>query len=322
MRVFRGVLKFLLVFAALVLIAEGLLRIGLGLGNPILITPDAACNYIIKPNQNVFRFFGHTYINRYGMRSGEVPAHRIPHTLRLMFVGDSIAYGTTQVDQNAIFTQIVRRELPSIVHEPVEVLNASAGAWAIDNELSYVRSRGIFQSDIVLLVLNDGDLNQPRSTIAQIGDNTPVSRPATAIGELYTRYFRPRIFHILRRPDAGDSASEGGGDIARENLADLDAFQALVAGQHAEFVIVFTPFRIDVPVASARAETAFRSWAAAHQVPFLDLTAAEQPHPVREITLEGVHFNKAGNRVVAEAIEKSWTSIVQPQKGPGVGTGQ
>lgn len=64
-----GFLALLLVLAA---VCNAVLRFCLGLGNPILIAPDPACAYILKPDQNVFRFFGHTRINHYGMRSDDI----------------------------------------------------------------------------------------------------------------------------------------------------------------------------------------------------------------------------------------------------------
>jgi len=98
------------------------------------------------------------------MRSDEVSPVPTPGVVRVLFVGDSLTYGTTHVDQRKIFTQIVGRGLPSIVHHSVEVLNASANGWAPDNEWSWVRTRGIFHSNFVLLVLNDGDVTQPWAT--------------------------------------------------------------------------------------------------------------------------------------------------------------
>lgn len=308
-----GAIKVTLALVALVVMAECVLRFGLGLGNPVLITPDPACNYTLKPNQDIFRFFAHTFINSYGMRSDEVPAYRVPHSLRLMFVGDSITYGTSRVDQSKIFTEILHRDLPSIAHQPVEVLNASASAWAIDNELSYVRSRGIFHSDIVLLVLNSGDLAQPRNTMAQVGDDLPQKREATAIGELWTRYIGPRILGLHRHVDAGDNTNDQAGDVIRANVTELEAFRVLVTSQHARMVLVYVPFRKDLATASAASDATLHAWAATHQVPLFDLTSAESPYSAREITLDGgIHFNEKGHRLVADAIERAWPSLDQP----------
>jgi lysophospholipase L1-like esterase len=311
----RGLLRALticfLAIVALLGMTEGVLRFGLGLGNPVLITPDSACEYILKPDQRVYRFFSHTSTNHYGMRSEEVPASRDAARMRILFVGDSLTYGTSRVDQSEIFTEILHRDLPSIVHKPVDVLNASAGAWAPDNEVSYIRSRGIFRSDLVVFVLNDGDMTQPRATMNDVGDSLPSTRPATAIGELWTRYLKPRLLHPPERSDAGISIQPNADRVVQANIRDLDEADALVTAQGARMVIVFLPFRLDIPDRSAGAQSTLRNWCTARRVPMLDLTAVELPYSISELDLDnGYHFNARGNAVVAAGILRLWPETV------------
>jgi hypothetical protein len=319
----RGMVRVLticmLLIVALLGIAEGVLRFVFGLGNPVLITPDPECEYIIKPDQRVKRFFASTRTNHYGMRSEEVPPVRDPGHMRILFVGDSLTYGTSRVDQSEIFTEIVHRELPSIIHKPVDVLNASAGAWAPDNEVSYIRSRGIFQSDIVVFVLNDGDVTQSRSTMADVGDGLPSERPASAIGELWTRYLKPQLTHVVEKRDAGTSIAANADEVAQANLKDLETADGLVTSQGARMVIVFLPFRFDIPDKSAKAQSTLRDWCAEHHVPMLDLTGSELPYSIRDLDLDnGYHFNDRGNAVVADGILKLWPQTVgQPQSAGG-----
>jgi lysophospholipase L1-like esterase len=311
-RIARTVVTSCVLLITVVGAVEAALRFGVGLGNPVLIAPDPACSYILKPDQDVVRFFVRTHINHYGMRSDDVPASRKPGTLRLLFVGDSITYGTTRVDQKAIFTELLHRDLPAIVHRPVEVLNASASAWAPDNELAFLQSRGIFHSDIVLLVLNDGDLTQPRSTIEDVGDNLPMKRPATAVGELYARYIRPRMSHLLTKTDAGDNVALNSESVIRKNVADLDDIDELVRRQGATLVIVYIPFRRDIPDISRPSASTLKAWSEAHSVSMLDLTAVEAPDPSSQITLDnGIHFNSKGHLVIADAIERSWPEVIR-----------
>lgn len=302
-----------IIFAAALLlatVAELALHFGLGLGRPVLITPDAACEYILKPNQNLTRFFAHTYVNAYGMRSEEIPAIRDPHALRIMFVGDSMTYGTSQVDQSSIFTQLLHRDLPSVIHRPVEVLNASAGAWAPDNELSYIRSRGIFHSDWVILVLNSGDMTQPRSTLKDVGEGLAQQNFATAFGELYARWLRPRFFHR----DAGDTVPMNADQTIRSNFSALDAFQGIIAAQGGRMAIIYIPFRADLSENESSA-AALKSWTTDHHVPFLDLTSAEIPYSAKEITLDnGFHLNTRGNLVIARAIKDHWKQLTGPMQ--------
>jgi hypothetical protein len=295
--------------AICVLLLEAVLRFVLGLGHPVLVVPDTACEYTLKPNQNLYRDFGHTRINRYGMRADEVPALRRPDTLRVMFVGDSITYGTSRVDQNDLFTEILHRELPAVVHKPVEVLNASASAWAIDNELSYLRSRGTFDSDVVVLVLNTGDLVQTRSYITQVGD-LPFQNESTAIGEFYQRFLKPRFLFVPRRVDAGDLVVGEAESAVRANLHDLDLIQELAEQHHARLAIVFTPFQFLVGNSQQEAGI-LRQWSGLHRVPLLDLTPYQAPFTSEQITLDhGTHFNSRGNRVVADAIKHLWPALL------------
>ena len=50
------------------------------------------------------------------MRSDDFHIAKPIGTDRLMFVGDSLAYGTTRIDQEKIFTEILHPELPALVH--------------------------------------------------------------------------------------------------------------------------------------------------------------------------------------------------------------
>jgi hypothetical protein len=301
----------LLSIVAFVAITEGVLRFVLGLGNPVLITPDSACEYILKPDQHVYRFFSNTRTNHYGMRSEEVPPNRDPSRLRILFVGDSLTYGTSRVDQSQIFTEILHRELPSILHKPVDVLNASAGAWAPDNEFSYIRSRGTFQSDLVVFVLNDGDVTQPRATMSDVGEGTPSKRPATAIGELWTRYIKSRLLHSASKSDAGISIAPHADQVVQGNLRDLDEADALVTSQGSRMAIIFLPFRLDIPDKSAQAQSILHNWCAAHHVPMIDLTSTELPYSISDLDLDnGYHFNAKGNAIVADGILKLWLRAV------------
>lgn len=307
-RLFRWILLPLL---ALLIGTELTLRFVLGLGNPVVVAPDTACGYIVKPNQNVERFFCHTRINRYGMRSNPVQDKPAPGTLRLMFLGDSVTYGTSRVDQSDLFTQILGRELPSVVHHPVEVLNASASAWAIDNELSYLRSRGTFHSDLILLVLNSADPGQPRAQIEDVGEDSTLHHSTTAIGEVWSRLIAPRFLHIRVRTDSGDVSTANNKGTIRANLADLDAMRNLIQSP-ARLAIIYIPLRNEMPAPADQAQRLLHSWSESHAVPFFDMTQVESGYPTREITLDGVHLNKKGNSVVAHTIEKDWDIVLGP----------
>jgi hypothetical protein len=295
---------------AVCVLSEGVLRL-LGLGNPILLQADASCGYTLKPNQSVSRFFRHTGTNSLGMRSAEFNAQKPQGAFRIMFLGDSITYGTTQVDQSAIFTELVRRDLEEHLARKVEVLNASASAWAIGNEVAYLRSRGLFESNSLVLVLNSGDLSQPFATITDVSSDLPVIKPNSAIGELISRAVIPRLLHRPGKSDSGTAAASDTGSVVTENLANLSEMHLIATRANARLFVVYVPFRRDVPSgAVASLPEPLSAWAQKEHVPILDLTAKEAARPIGVITLDGVHFNAEGNRIVSEGITPALASMV------------
>lgn len=298
------------------LLTELGLRSALGLGNPILYRADPSYGYFTRPNQRTRRLFARTVINSRGMRCREFAYEKPRGTLRLMFLGDSITYGTTQVDQDDIFAEQVRKNLSSEIHRPVEEINASANAWAISNESSYLRSSGTFNSDYVLLVLNSGDLQQRFSTLSDV--QGALVQPGTAVGELLARIWMFRKRHFQQ--DAGTTVREDPG-AEQANLRCLTSMLNLARAQGSEFVLVFVPFRRDVaPGAERSVPHAIWDWTKSNGVALVDLTAVVSAYDTAAITLgDGIHFNRRGNQLLAGPLEKRLAAEYLSRNGSSQG---
>jgi lysophospholipase L1-like esterase len=285
------------------------LRIVLGLGNPILYEPDPACGYFMRPNQHTRRLLARTVTNSHGMRSPEFALDKNTLTLRLLFLGDSITYGTTRVDQNDIFVEQVRKNLSMEIHRPVEEINASANAWAIENEYGFLRSRGTYNSDYVLLVLNSGDLAQPISTLSEV-QGAFTTAPSTAIGELLVRVL------FRNRQDAG-TAVQNAPDTEQANLQELTSMVKFVRARGSEFLLVFVPFRREIARGATRSvPQGLKNWADSQGVVLLDLTGSMSAYDTKAITLrDGIHFNKLGNRLLADSLEKDLADVYFAKSG-------
>ena len=279
--------------------AELGLRTVFGLGHPLRYAPDSACGYFTLPNQQTRRIRARTITNDLGMRSPGFSAAKPAGTLRLLFLGDSITFGTILIDQDQIFVERIRNELTAKLGRPVEELNASANSWAIGNELGFLQSRGTFQSDYLILVLNTGDLNQPFATISQVqGEPNPLER--TAVGEVLAKRWPFR----RGKPLAGAGTTVGDNPTAREeNLRDLSTIAGISRAQGEKFLVVYVPFRGTVGDGVESISTALLQWAAGERVDFLDLTPALAAHEANLVTQQdGVHLNAFGNGVVADAL--------------------
>jgi hypothetical protein len=232
---------------------------------------------------------------------------------RVLFVGDSMTYGTTKVDDAKIYTSLLRAELPGMLHKRVEVLNASVGAWAIGNELAYIQSRGIFDSDLVVLALNTGDWAQTPATLGDVGGDAATENYPCALCELWSRYVAPDLLHLQPKRDAGTTVAPPqttDAQVLAANLQRLSEFQKTVESHGARMAIAFLAMREYVKDGQQSGVTPqIADWAREHHVPLVDTTGAETKYTVKEITQDGDHFNAEGNRVAATALEAGWGQL-------------
>jgi hypothetical protein len=307
-----------------------------GFGNPILVTPNQFTNYELLPDQSIRRMWplsdswvAHIRTNHHGMRSDNIADIKRAGVLRLYFVGDSYTYGTTQIDQDQIFTALLQRDLPAIVHQPVEVMNGSISGWAISNELAYLQEHGILHADRVILVLNQGDPGQPKALLP--GDLTIPSTlhyPKSAYEELWFRGVIPVLrrlqislgVHVFSFGRPGEDPGLEASDDARvieQNLGYLTQMHNYVASQGAMLSIVYIGKDADyeTPLRYAQTTTgknAIFGWAREHQVPFVDVEGALGGHPPHPVLLrDHSHPNVLGARRIASEIEQHWSSLTQ-----------
>jgi len=302
----------------LILLTELGLRFILGLGNPVLFEADPNCGFLPRADQHVYRFFAHNEINHYHMRSDELPDHgqKLPGHYRVLFVGDSVTYGTTFVDQPKIFTSLLAADpdIPKLTGHPVDILNMSAGGWAPSNELGFLKGYGTFDADLIIFVLNTGDLNQEFATYPG-PPGFPNRKPFCAISETWNRYLKHRVFPAPVVVDPGALAST---DPQIDKLTPLILGQlsdaASVAQVHAaRFAVVYSPARgPQWDTADYQCGLAMlHNWAIEHHVPLVDMSADYAPHSLEEVYLDNIHLRPLAHQLVAARLKREWGTLIR-----------
>jgi hypothetical protein len=296
----------LLAGAVTIIIAgsELTLRLAFGFGSPLLYQRDDRVGYLPRPSQNLNLFGVTTRINRFGMRSDDFTDPKPPERIRLLFIGDSVTFGTTYVDQSNLFSEKTKSSLTKALNGPVDVLNMSAGGWAPGNELRFLETRGTFDANAVVLVINTVDLDQPFAGL-ESSPQFPTHNPPSAIGELWERYLIPRIDARLAAADPG-SRSDGDPDPARtgDNLKIFEMMRQVSESHGAAFMIIYSPAtyaNLRSP-AWVGAERAFREWALRMNVLLMDMTPvfARQPHD--RVYFDDIHLKPFGHELVSTEI--------------------
>ncbi len=196
----RWAAAFLILLAAS-LGSELFCRFRLGLGDPPLSVADPEIEYLFAPNQHVRRFGNRIDYNAWSMRSDDfAPRKGQSNEFRVMVFGDSVVNGGSQTDQSSTATSILQRDLARLLNRPVVVGNISAGSWGPPNMLAYLRRFGLFDADVVVIVLSSHDYADAPTFEPTVGVNAdfPERKPWCATWEAITRYlprYVPSLFH-------------------------------------------------------------------------------------------------------------------------------
>lgn len=289
--------------------AELFARFGLGLGEPIVYESAADYGYRALPNQNLRRFGNRIFYNAQGLRSEPIATKLPSGTIRVLCIGDSITYGGSQTDQALTYPYKLQEQLNQNSQTKFQVLNASAGGWAIANQEAYLRRFGIYNSQIVVLQMATHDLFQPKTSGDMVGktQNYPDRKPLLALEEGLFRYFLPRYLPSLQPPpDPGVKTLPTKQDLQR-NLASLVAINHIVKQQQGKLVIFSIEQPTDVEpqdTLTNQGKQALAQKVKELGIPYISLRNDFRQNGDRKLFYDDIHPNPAGNRVMARGIEK------------------
>lgn len=289
-------------------IAELLLRVRYGLGNPPLYVADARTGYRLAPNQSLRRRGNRIEINQYSMRGPAVAPQRPVNALRVLMVGDSIVNGGWWTDQSELLSGKVQEALanlhPSGV-QTVEVLNASANSWGPRNELGYLLRFGTFEAQLVLVVLNTDDLFAIAPNSHELGRNPayPTRRPPLALWEVVQRRrgFTPS--------PALQALHDQAGDRVGVNLEALRQLNQVVRAAQGRLAIAMTPLRRELDPDGPRdyervARQRLTVFAQDEGISYLNGLPLFQQTAYERLYFDHIHLSPEGNDWVGQALAK------------------
>lgn len=300
-------IKWLFIASVILLVpAEISARFFLGLGDPMLFQTSPVYGYSPQPNQSVRRIGNKIFYNAQGLRSEPISTNPTPGTVRVLCIGDSITFGGVQTDQAETYPYQLQDILKRKTSRNFEVLNASAGGWAIENEEAYLRQQGIYRSQIVVLELGSHDLFQPKNNGEQVGHsvNYPVRKPLFALEEGFSRYLIPRYFPNLQPHEANLQATPSEKDLKR-NIASFIRIANLVKARKAQLIVILVeqPSPLEPKNALGNySKKLLANEARQLNIPYKNLQKDFQLAGGNKLFRDGLHPNSEGNKVMAIAV--------------------
>lgn len=165
-KIFQGFLISLFAIVLLIILLEIGIRFFVSSGTPFPSTKPKSTSgiplYILSDNQMLYCLNPeHPSVSSQGTRDKEYAIPKPRDTLRILILGDSVAYGDF-VKRDYLFSEQLEKNL-NPRYGKVEVIDAGAQGYTPFNELHYYRNKGArFQSDIVILSFCFNDVVNPR----------------------------------------------------------------------------------------------------------------------------------------------------------------
>jgi lysophospholipase L1-like esterase len=308
---FKAVIVCIVVLCSSVSGVEWFLRWQFGFGNPPLVYLNDSYGYAFRPSQDLRRFGKRVYYSKEGLRSEELREGAV----KVLCVGDSVTNGGMTTDQAETYPYRLEDRLRSKGLN-AQVLNLSAGGWAIGNELEFLKSHGIFGARAVILEVGSDDFSQKTSTSASVAGNPsfPTHAPPSAIYELLVRYLNPRLRRAMGTSKvASDPHSEGDPAECRRLLGEMIRY-VLTQGAHP--VVMVMPNTTEVATGKyvqdhlGAVSELCRPTDCEPVDAMRDLHAAFEagPKPFRD----AVHPNEAGNQIMAKVV---WQAVMRALSG-------
>ena len=294
-----------LVILVFILLTSEIAARSFGLHTPVLYE-RTSYGYRVKPGQDIRRFGHRVFYNSYGLRSEPMSLSPTPGVIRILCLGDSITNGGTSTDQSETYPYLLERYLRERGIN-AEVLNASAGGWALENEGGWLAEHGTLDARILVLEVATHDLFQEMA-LSSIVDSHPsfpsrVSRLASE--ELIVRYFLPRLFPSLVVQDPGTNGTQPSAAAAQRSVERVVAMSEFAARAGAQSIVLQVeqpaPFEPNDEI-TRRAKALLEHVLRDRGVPLIETADLIAAHGGGVLFRDPIHPNPQGNRVLARAV--------------------
>lgn len=305
----RSIIKIICGFCILVITAEIVLRYIFGFCNALLYQSSDKYEYIAQPNQDRYRFGAHIRSNSYSQRNEEPDSSKI----KILGLGDSVLFGGTWMNQDSLATTLFSLETG------MQMLNISAGSWGPDNCAAYLKEKGTFDAQAMILVCSSHDAYDIMSFFPVVGNfpTYPDKQYSLAICELIDRYLIPRWKMLFAKysakldPDAAVAKAAQHTSVAKKSVIFDPGFDQLKAISDSLHI----PFGIYLHAETGELQKGIYNemgqqicqWAEANQVPLMKgLENGEKIRMYKDI----IHLNEKGQRHLADCLKKMVSELL------------
>ena len=228
-------------------------------------------------------------------------------------MGDSVLFGGTWMNQDSLATTLFSLETG------MQMLNISAGSWGPDNCAAYLKEKGTFDAQAMVLVCSSHDAYDIMSFFPVVGNfpTYPDKQYSLAICELIDRYVIPRGKMIFAKysakldPDAAVVKAAQHNSVAKKSVIFDPGFDQLKAISDSLHI----PFGIYLHAETGELQKGTYNemgqqicqWAETNHIPLMKgLENGEKIGMYKDI----IHLNEKGQRHLADCLKKMVSELL------------
>ena len=183
----------------------------IGLGNPLLYKSDSLVGYRLRPNQSNKRFQNSIVTtDSEGFRIDPSNKNDLSREV-FVFVGDSVTYGGSYIDDSEIFSSIICADRSEVI-----CLNSGINAWGTYNMGRFISNFSLYSNRLpsrFILVILPGDDERNLKDIRSLPFWTNPPKNPKAINEIINYLFWKNLIPSLRTQQTPDQI-----DLSRKNI--------------------------------------------------------------------------------------------------------
>lgn len=278
----------------LLVVLELILRFHYGFCDAPLYYHSDKYEYQAQPNQIRNRFGNRIYYNSFSMRSDEVDSTKV----KVLGLGDSVINGGVTTDHANLASTLIGEQMG------IQFLNIAVGSWGPDNCAAFLKEKGLFDAEAIVLVVSSHDAfdNMDFKPVVGVHASYPSKQYPLAIAELLGRYVFPKLMSRISSAKLDPDAQVLSG-IRKEGKEFNVGFQQLkeIADSVSIPLLVYLhPERTEVENGKYNEQgTEIIKWAEVNHVPcYQGLNESLDESYYRDV----IHTNDKGQQKLAEVI--------------------
>ena len=311
----RHMIVFLVICLCLTLVAFEFTLRWVGLGDPLLYRTNSSYRYALLPNQHKERIRGaKVTIDSNGLRTVQDWAK--PNSLRILFIGDSVTWAGTAIDDTKTFAHQVGINIEQKLHYPVVIGNAGVNGYGVDNMTARLQHENLGE-DLLIVVLISGDSIRG---LADIRSSYFFTRkppyPLPALWEFTTfSLWRISAYMRLIPPTVDPDANT----VATNSLNRLFTVLREKQSTGTPVLLVLSPYEDELSENLGELTQHVRATLASSGIEFLDLYPIVSGLTGESLYSDGVHLNEHGHSVYAHQISnilvKQYRGLMEQHTG-------